>query len=276
MPHTEDGRVIFAVPWQERLLVGTTDDEITPATKMTVQKEEADYLLRQLNPYLELPLRREQTLSGLAGLRPLVAAKGQTDTSKLLRDHEVELDSASGLISILGGKWTTHRLMAEDTIDAVQREMGGPVSHCVTKQYPLAGAAGFQRSFSLDIGKEYSLSADTARHLAGKFGTSALRILELLDENPSWKARIAPGLPVIQAEVIYCVRCEMAETIEDVLARRTGAQLYGWKLALDAAPVTASLLAAEKNWDVQRTAAARSEYAAKIGGYLNELGLSGE
>jgi glycerol-3-phosphate dehydrogenase len=274
VPHTEDGRVIFAVPWQERLLVGTTDDEVTPDTKMLVQKNEADYLLRQLNPYLASPLRREQALSGMAGLRPLVASQSSKETSKLLRDHEVELDSTSGLISILGGKWTTHRLMAEDTIDAVQREMGTPLTPCATRQYPLAGASGYHKDFSKDMEKEYSLPADVARHLAGKFGSSALNILKLLAQNPSWTARIAAGLPVIQAEIVYCIRNEMAETIEDLLARRTGAQLYGWKFALQAAPVVAALLAAERNWNAERTAAAAAEYSRRIQGFMQELAVS--
>jgi glycerol-3-phosphate dehydrogenase len=274
VPHTEDGRVIFAVPWQGRLLVGTTDDEVTPATKMVVTKGEAEYLLRQLNPYLETPLRRAQVLSGMAGLRPLVAAaEGRTATSKLIRDHEVELDSSSGLISILGGKWTTHRLMAEDTIDAVQREMGGSVTPSMTKQHPLAGAAGYDKGFSKEIEKEYSLPADVARHLAEKFGTRALEILELLNENPSWNRRITTGLPAIEAEIVFCIRYEMAETIEDLLARRTGSQFYGWKEAIEVAPRVAELLAQEKRWEAGRTAAAVSEYTTKIQAFLNELGL---
>jgi len=274
VPHTEDGRVIFAVPWQGRLLVGTTDDEVTPETRMVVTKGEAEYLLRQLNPYLENPLRRAQVLSGMAGLRPLVAAaEGRTATSKLIRDHEVELDSSSGLISILGGKWTTHRLMAEDTIDAVQREMGGSVTPSMTKQHALAGAAGYDKGFSKEIEKEYSLPADVARHLAGKFGTRALEILELLNENPSWNRRITTGLPAIEAEIVFCIRYEMAETIEDLLARRTGSQFYGWKEAIEVAPRVAELLAQEKRWEAGRTAAAVSEYTTKIQAFLNELGL---
>jgi glycerol-3-phosphate dehydrogenase len=275
VPHTEDGRVIFAVPWQGRLLVGTTDEEVTPATRMLVTKDEAEYLLRQLNPYLETPLRRQQTVSGMAGLRPLVAAgHGQPATSRLIRDHEVELDSSSGMISILGGKWTTHRLMAEDTIDAVQREMGGPVTPSTTKQHPLAGAAGYDKAFSKDIEKEYSLPADVAKHLAGKFGSTALKALELLKENPSWNRRIAMGLPVIEAEIIFCIRSEMAETIEDLLARRTGAQLHGWKEAIEAAPRVAELLAQEKRWEPGRSAIAVSEYTTRIASFLDELGLN--
>jgi glycerol-3-phosphate dehydrogenase len=274
VPHTEDGRVIFAVPWQGRLLVGTTDDEVTPATRMVVTREEAEYLLRQLNPYLETPLRREQAISGMAGLRPLVAtAEGQTATSKLIRDHEVELDSSSGLISILGGKWTTHRLMAEDTIDAVQREMGGSVTPSKTKQLALAGAAGYDKSFSGEIEREYSVPADVAQHLAGKFGTRAVKILELLNENPSWNRRIALQSPVIDAEIIFCIRHEMAETIEDLLARRTGRQFHGWSEALEAAPCVAQLLAREKRWEPEQRAAAVSEYSTKIQAFLNELGL---
>lgn len=274
VPHTEDGRVIFAVPWQERLLVGTTDDEVTAATRMVVQKDEADYLLRQLNPYLQTPLRREQAVSGLAGLRPLVAAQGATATSKLIRDHEVELDSTSGLISILGGKWTTHRLMAQDTLDAVQRELGAPVSASLTRQQPLAGAQGYDSNFAGRLEKEYALPADVARHLSGKFGARAIRIMELLREDLQWKERVAPGVPAIEAEFVYCIRNEMAETVEDLLARRTGVQMYGWREALVAARVAGALLAQEKGWDAAKQEAAVAEYSSKIRGFLRELELS--
>src|SRR5260370_27202148 len=105
-------------------------------------------------------------MSGMGGLRALVAAEERAETSKLIRDHEVELDSSSGLISILGGKWTTHRLMAEDTIDAVQREMGGSVTPSRTKQYALAGAAAYYKGYLKEIYKEYSPPAHNSRHLA--------------------------------------------------------------------------------------------------------------
>ena len=274
VPHTEDERVIFAVPWQGRLLVGTTDDEVSPATRMVVQKNEANYLLRQLNPYLKIPLRPDQVVSGLAGLRPLVAVQHHTETSRLIRDHEVELDRASGLISILGGKWTTHRLMAEDTIDKAQRELSGAVSPCKTKDHPLSGAAGYNDGFARELEKEYALPADLAHHLAGKFGTQARRIVRLAQEMPEWKARVAAALPVIRAEIIYCVRYEMAETIEDLLARRTGVQMISWRAALEAAPSVGNLLAREKGWDAQTRDAAVAEYSRKIRSYLQELGLN--
>ena len=119
VPKTEDGRVIFAIPWNGRLLVGTTDTGYTPGEEMVVKSDEIEYLLRQINPYLSSPLRADQVVCGIAGVRPLVAAQGVTDTKKLIRDDEVEFDAVSGLISILGGKWTTHRMMGEETIDKV-------------------------------------------------------------------------------------------------------------------------------------------------------------
>src|SRR5262249_30341948 len=204
---------------------------------------------------------------------PLVAAQGQTETSKLIRDHEVELDSSSGLISILGGKWTTHRLMAQDTIDAVEREMGQAPSAALTRHQPLAGAKGFAANFATKLEKEYALPADVARHLSGKFGLRALKILELLRENPEWKLRVTERVPAIQAELVYSIRFEMAETIEDLLARRTGLQMFGWMEALAAAPVAAKFLAREKGWDSAKEANAVTEYVARIRGFLKELEL---
>ena len=273
VPRTEDGRVIFAVPWHGRLLVGTTDDEVTPATRMVVQQNEAEYLLRQLNPYLREPLRREQVVSGMAGLRPLVAARGQSETSKLIRDHEVELDSASGLISILGGKWTTHRLMAEDAINAVQRELGSDVTDCTTRNHLLAGAAGYNSHVACGLAKEYALPTDVAAHLAEKFGALASHVVQLFQEEDAWRARVAPGLPVTHAEFVYCIRNEMVETIEDLLARRTGIQLHSWRDALRVAPLAGAVLAKEKGWQPERETAAVAEYAGKIQGFLQELDL---
>jgi glycerol-3-phosphate dehydrogenase len=121
VPKTDDGRVIFAIPWLGRLLVGTTDEEIALQDEMEVKVEEAEYLLKQLNRYLVHPLRKSQIVSGFAGMRPLVASDNSRGTKELIRDHEVEIDSSSGLISVLGGKWTTYRAMAEDAIDTAMQ-----------------------------------------------------------------------------------------------------------------------------------------------------------
>jgi len=276
VPKTEDGRVIFAVPWQGRLLVGTTDDEATPDTKMIVLREEAEYLLRQLNPYLARPLRVEQIVSGISGLRPLVAAGDGHGTKELIRDHEVEFDAGSGLISILGGKWTTHRLMAEDTINAVQRALGEGVTPSPTKQHVLAGAAGFTADYWKILAKDYALEEATAQHLAQKFGTRATEVLALARADRSLAAPLVAGLPHIRAEAVYAIRNEMAQTIEDILARRLGLQLFDWRKAMEAAPVVADLLAQELGWARERRDQAIASYTDKIRNFLRTLGLTEE
>ena len=148
------------------------------------------------------------------------------------------------------------------------------MSPCKTKDHPLSGAAGYNDGFARELEKEYALPADLAHHLAGKFGTQARRIVRLAQEMPEWKARVAAALPVIRAEIIYCVRYEMAETIEDLLARRTGVQMISWRAALEAAPSVGNLLAREKGWDAQTRDAAVAEYSRKIRSYLQELGLN--
>jgi len=273
VPKTEDGRVIFAVPWMGRLLVGTTDDEATPETKMVVLREEAEYLLRQLNPYLAKPLRIEQIVSGLSGLRPLVAAGDEHGTKELIRDHEVEVDERSGLISILGGKWTTHRLMAEDTINAVQKAMGCAVTSSLTREYPLAGAENFSPDCWKKLVEEYRVSEATALHLSHKCGMRAPSVLALTRTDPELSKSLVPGLPYLQAEVVYTIRHEMAQTIEDILARRLGLQMFDWCKSLEAAPIVGDLLAKELGWAGEHREEAVATYTGKITGYLKNLGL---
>jgi len=273
VPKTEDGRVIFAVPWQGRLLVGTTDEEAASDARMVVSKSEAEYLLRQLNSYLERPLAAGEIVSGMSGLRPLVAAHEDGNTKELIRDHEVEVDQRSGLINILGGKWTTHRLMAQDTIDAVQRSLGGPITECKTREYLLAGGDRFTETYWQTLARECEVEASIAKHLAQKFGTRAPDVLALCEENPLWKMALAEGWPALQAEVVYAAREEMAVTIEDVLARRTGLELYDWRMAMRAAPVAGSLLKSEFGWSAEETAESVARYQKEIGSRLRELGF---
>lgn len=275
VPKTEDGRVIFAVPWLGRLLVGTTDDEATPETKMVVLREEAEFLLRQLNPYLATPLAVENVVSALSGLRPLVATKGR-DTKELIRDHEVEFDEASGLISILGGKWTTYRRMAEDTIDAVQDALGQPRTHSTTRNCPLFGAPSDPRYCWEALSKELGVTEATARHLIQKFGTFAEDVLALAQRDTFLAAHLAEGMPHVRAEAVYAIRNEMAVTVEDVLARRIGLQFFDWRKAAQAAPAVAALLARELHWDADQEEKAAAEYTAKITNFLTTLGLPAE
>jgi len=274
IPKTEDGRVVFAIPWQRRLLVGTTDEEISPGTELVVPKEDIDYLLRHLNQYLATPVTPGDIVSGFAGARPLVASGDNVDTKKLARDDVIEVDSASGLISIMGGKWTTHRAMAEDTIHRVQQALGAPQTDSRTRNYVLYGGQGFTDDFWKQLCRRFPISEKTARHLAGKFGTAAVEVLALGEGSPALMELILEGGSAIRAEVIYSVRHEMACTIEDVLARRLGMQFYSWRDAIDAAPLVGSLMAEELQWTSSVAREAVTSYVEKINHLLDSAGLS--
>ena len=276
VPKTEDGRVIFAVPWNGRLLVGTTDTGYTPGEEMVVTSEEVEYLLRQINPYLNSPLTAAHVMSGIAGVRPLVAEPGVTDTKKLIRDDEVEFDAATGLISILGGKWTTHRMMGEETIDKVQEYLGDAKSSSGTSEHLLAGANGYKSDYWQTLADNFPIRTPTARHLAHKYGTQAQDVLQLASADPSLTLPLVEGEAPIRAQVVFAVRKEMARTIEDVLARRIGLQLFGWRLAIQAAPAVAELLARELRWSPKQEQTSLDQYVAKVNHMITSIGQTPE
>jgi glycerol-3-phosphate dehydrogenase len=274
IPKTEDGRVLFAVPWGGRLLVGTTDEEVSPDAELFVTREDIEYLLRHLNRYLAKPVTADEIVSGFAGARPLVGSEKLSDTKKLARDDVIEVDPASGLISIMGGKWTTHRAMAEDTIHVVQRALGVPQTDSKTRKHILYGGDGFTNDYWKTLCREHRVSEQTARHLAAKFGTASKRVLELTAENPDLLQTILPEAAAIRAEVVYAARYEMAATIEDALARRLGMQFYSWTDCIDAAPIVGSLMQEELDWSDGSTQDAVTAYVEKIHHLLNMAGLS--
>jgi glycerol-3-phosphate dehydrogenase len=276
IPKTEEGRVLFAVPWGGRLLVGTTEQEVGPNDEFYVSRDDVKFMLGQLNQYLEHPLTASDIVSGYAGARPLVASGDNESTQKLARDDVIEVDAASGLISIMGGKWTTHRAMAEDTIDAVQKALQTPVTDCPTRSHMLHGGEGFTDDMWEEITRTHSVSKETAQHLAAKFGSSAWDVLALAKENSHLAQSILPGGAPIRAEVVYSVQEEFAMTIEDVLARRLGVQFWSWREAIHAAPVAGALIAQELQWSPEYARSSISTYIDKINHLLERAGLEPE
>jgi glycerol-3-phosphate dehydrogenase len=276
IPKTDDGRVLFAVPWNGRLLVGTTEQEVSPGDEFFVSREDIAFMLGQLNKYLEHPVSPSQIVSGFAGARPLVSAGENQSTKKIARDDVIEVDPSSGLISIMGGKWTTHRAMAEDTINAVQKALGVPLTESPTRAHALYGGEGFSGDLWEKLMAAHPISKETAHHLAAKFGTAAENVLQLTLENRDLAQPILPTNPAIQAEVIYSVRQELAVTIEDVVARRLGIQFYSWREAIHAAPVVGSLMAEELHWSDTETKSAIKAYVDKINHFLERAGLEQE
>jgi glycerol-3-phosphate dehydrogenase len=276
VPRTEDGRVIFAVPWNGCLLVGTTDTGYTPGEEMVVTRQEIEYMLRQLNPYLSSPLRADQVVGGFAGVRPLVAAPGIKDTKKLIRDDEVEFDAESGMVSILGGKWTTHRLMGQETIDKVQEYLGAPITPTQTPDHLLNGSMDYRWDYWQTLESEFHLPAATAKHLAHKYGTAAPSVLKIAETDPSLALPLVEGQAPIRAQVVYAARHEMASTVEDVLARRIGLQTIAWRPAIRATPVVAALLRRELGWSAAEEVAAVDQYVGKVNHMLEVAGLEPE
>jgi glycerol-3-phosphate dehydrogenase len=276
IPKTDDGRVLFAVPWFDRLLIGTTEQEVTIHDELYLSQDDVDYLLHHINRYFRTAIRAEQIVSGFAGARPLVSVGGSRDTKKLARDHEVELDAQSGLISIMGGKWTTHRAMAEDTINAVQKSLGRAATPGVTLNHPLYGSASYTPEYWQSLVRDYKLPEQTARHLSQKFGTNATKVLRLAQDDSALAAPIVPGFAPLRAEIAYCARNEMAITIEDVLTRRTGLQFYSWQAAISAAAPTAAILAKELGWSANFEQSAAEEYRKKISRLIQLAGLPAE
>jgi glycerol-3-phosphate dehydrogenase len=276
IPKTEDGRVLFAIPWLGSLLVGTTDDEIDSPDHLHLEAEEVQYLLRHLNRYLARPVSAARIVSAMVGVRPLVSSGGSRSTKKIARTHEVELDSKSGLISIMGGKWTTYRAMAQDTIDAVQKYLGISISQCQTLRHMLWGSDGYSTDYWKTLAKLGGVTELSARHLAGQFGTRASMVMDLAREQPELAAPLVEALAPTRAEAVFAIRDEMAMSIEDVLSRRIGLQTHSWKHAIRAAPAVAELLARELGWSEKGKREAVDQYVAKIRELMAEAGVAGE
>jgi glycerol-3-phosphate dehydrogenase len=254
VPHTDDGRVLFAVPWHGRVVVGTTDTPVAePDLEPRPLAAEIEFLLTHAARYLTRHPGPGDVLSCFAGLRPLVRAHtlhGGKDTAALSRDHTLVI-SPSGLVTITGGKWTTYRRMGEDTIDQAALLAGLPEKPPVTATLPLHGWA--ERGDPLPEGNAYGADAPAVAGLAG--------------ERPGWGGLLHPRLPYRVCDAVWAVRQEMARTVEDVLARRTRALLLDARASVEAAPAVARLLAAELGRDAAWEAAQAAAYGEMARGY---------
>jgi len=231
VPRTDDGRVLFAIPWHDRVIVGTTDTPVVRTEpEPRASRDELAFLLAHAARYLAADPTPADVLSVFAGLRPLLSAdQGGTarGTASLSREHAVVV-AGSGLVTVTGGKWTTYRRMAEDAVDRAARVGGLPERPCVTAETRLHGW----------------LAAATDGPFAS-YGSDASEVVRLARERPDPDASLSPRLPYREVEVVWAARREAARTVEDVLARRTRALLLDARASAEAAPRVAALLAAE-------------------------------
>uniref|UniRef100_Q01V48 Glycerol-3-phosphate dehydrogenase n=1 Tax=Solibacter usitatus (strain Ellin6076) TaxID=234267 RepID=Q01V48_SOLUE len=246
VPHTSDGRVMFAIPWHGHTVVGTTDTPVPQASLEPVAMEqEIDFILQTAALYLAKPPFRADVLSVFAGIRPLVKQGDAGRTASLSRDHTIIIED-SGIVTIAGGKWTTYRRMAEDCVNQAATLGGLEERPCVTADLPVHGSHRAADAFgALSV---YGSDAPAVRELSGD--------------------RLHPALPYTSGEVLWAVRHEMALTVEDVLARRTRALFLNARAAVQMAPQVAALMARELGRDQQWIATQLESFRAVAQHYL--------
>lgn len=232
VPHTSDGRVMFAIPWHEHVLVGTTDTPIESATLDPLPfEQEIEFILETAGQYLSTPPKREDVLSVFVGIRPLVKG-GTGTTSALSRDHVIHIDN-SGLLTICGGKWTTYRHMAEDCVDHAVTLARLSDKDCITKNLRIHG---------------YHENREVLGDLA-IYGADALKIQVIAHDDKELAQRLHPDLPYTGAEVVFATREEMARTVDDFLSRRVRALFLNAEAAIAMAPKVAQIMASELKRD---------------------------
>ena len=278
-PSTSDGRVIFFLPWQGNTIAGTTDAPTNITQNPIAGEGEINWILNEIQNYLapDINVRRGDVLAAWSGIRPLVKDPNAKNTESLVRNHLVTV-SESGLITCAGGKWTTYRQMAEETVDEAIKLYGlapGPVKNapnvsgtetindaavlngtCQTHQVRLIGAHGFSKTLFINLIQHFGIETVVAKHLCESYGDRAWTVAAL--SSPTGKRfpvrgyRISDLYPFVDGEVRYAVRHEYAQTAVDVLARRTRLAFLNAQAALEALPRVIDLMGEELDWDSKR------------------------
>lgn len=278
-PATSDGRVIFFLPWQGNTIAGTTDAPTTIEHNPIAGEEEINWILSEIRGYLapDINVRRGDVLAAWSGIRPLVRDPKSKNTESLVRNHLLTT-SESGLLTCAGGKWTTYRQMAEETVDEslklydlkpvpvmqVPRISGTEMiddsapldGTCQTHQVRLIGAHGFSKTLFINLIQHFGLETDVAKHLTESYGDRAWTVAALSSPTeqrfPVRGVKISPLYPFVDGEIRYAVRHEYAQTAVDVLARRTRLAFLNAQAALEALPKVIDLMAEELHWDRHR------------------------
>jgi glycerol-3-phosphate dehydrogenase len=257
--------VLFVIPWDRHWIIGTTDtdwslDKAHPAAS----RADIDYVLRQLNRILAVPLTKDDVQGVYAGLRPLLAGESK-QTSELSREHAVT-SPVPGLVMIVGGKYTTYRIMARDAVDAVAHGLDGRVAPSCTDAVPLAGADGFVALWNsrYSLARSSGLHVARIEHLLHRYGSMISEVLELIAADSGLGRPLAGAEDYLRAEIVYAVTHEGARHLDDVLARRTHASLETWDRGLSAAEEAAALMARPLRWKSQQIDRELENYRIRI------------
>ncbi len=254
IPKTSDGRVIFVLPWNEKVILGTTD---IPKEEMKIEPVatdgEVDFILETAGRYLDPAPQRSDVKSVFAGLRPLVATADGEKTKEISRGHKI-YKSTSGLVTIIGGKWTTYRQMGQEVISKAAKIGGLPAKISITKTLPIHG---------------YQNSVDNSSTFQ-QYGSDAKEIEALIEKDSSLGEKLSDELKIVKAQVVWAVRNEFARSIEDVLARRTRALFLDAAESIRIAPIVAQIVSEElghtKSWEDEQV----RQYKKTASNYLLE------
>lgn len=249
IPKTEDGRVLFILPWMGKCLVGTTDDPTKLETHPKVRDQDIEYILRHLKIYFDLEIDKSEILSSWCGIRPLVMPEENQDTSNIVREHEIR-ESDAGLISIIGGKWTTYRKMAEHLVDYIYKNRNLKKGKCVTKKMKLVG--------SENLNKEYfnpNISVETNKYLLSQYGDRVEELVSLVDDLYYLK----DGHPYTNAELIYTIRNEFVLKPMDFLVRRCNVALIDTKTSLEILDKVVEIMKNELSWSEEQAVNEKNE-----------------
>ena len=258
IPKTEDGRVLFILPWMGKCLVGTTDESTTLSEHPEVLSKDIEYILKHLEIYFDLKIEKKEILSSWCGIRPLVAPDKDASTSSIVRDHVIT-SSGSGLVSIIGGKWTTYRKMAEESVDYVINSFNLENKKCKTKKLKLVGSENYKAD--LNVGTE---DKNITEHLISMYGDNASKVynsmqkIEKLHEDYSY----------INAEVVYCIKNEFVQKPLDFLVRRTTLALIDKTAAKEILEKVLIIMQEELSWDENRLNGERVEAINTLNGSI--------
>ena len=265
-------RIVFVMPRDGWVTIGTTDTDFDgDRERLSADDVEIDYLLDVVNVAMPAAsISRDDVAYSFAGLRALPIGDRGRAPSKVPRE-EIAIESASGLLSIAGGKLTTHREIAHKIVDDVMGRLGRLVGHCPTLDTPLPGARkrDVMRGIDAKIGIEVKIADpvtplphDVASILVSRYGSRASRVAAIIAECPELAARIVAGCPALRAEVVHAIRAEMATSVSDFLVRRTAMVWRDPLSAIAAAPEVARLMGDELGWNDERVASELTDFFA--------------
>ena len=254
--------VLFLIPWSNKWIVGTTDTPYTAdPSKPLAEREDIEYIINEANKVLKPKLKIEDVIGVYAGLRPLVANKKDSSTTKLSREHTVDR-SAPGFVSISGGKYTTYRVMGKDVIDLAGIELRRIIPESVTEKLPIVGADGYYALIQQAerIAEESGLSSESVIHLLNRYGSLISEVLQIIEMDPKLAKPLAKDLPYLKAEIYYAASHEGARSVDDVISRRTRLAFEATDSAMEIANDVAIIIAPILKWTAKQKKDSISAY----------------